>query len=85
MSALRKNDVRSLPPNELGSLQPLNCGRCLADALPSKPVNPLTVERITRAALAIVEESGYPGVSMCTVADRLDTGQVSLPEHPVSG
>jgi hypothetical protein len=66
-------------------VQPLNCGPCPADALPSKPVNPLTVERITRAALAIVDESGYAGVSMCTVAERLDTGQVSLPERPLIG
>lgn len=42
---------------------------------------PLTAERIARAALEIVEESGYAAVSMRAVADRLDTGQASLYAH----
>jgi AcrR family transcriptional regulator len=41
----------------------------------------LTVERIARAALAIVEESGYAAVSMRAVAERLGTGQASLYVH----
>jgi AcrR family transcriptional regulator len=41
----------------------------------------LTAERIARAALAIVEESGYATVSMRAVAERLDTGQASLYAH----
>jgi AcrR family transcriptional regulator len=42
---------------------------------------PLTAERIARAALDIVRESGYAAVSMRAVADRLDTGQASLYAH----
>jgi AcrR family transcriptional regulator len=41
----------------------------------------LTAERIARAALAIVEESGYAAVNMRAVAERLDTGQASLYVH----
>jgi AcrR family transcriptional regulator len=42
---------------------------------------PLTQERIARAALDIVQESGYAAVSMRAVAERLDTGQASLYAH----
>ena len=42
---------------------------------------PLTQERIARAALDIVVESGYAAVSMRAVAARLDTGQASLYAH----
>jgi len=41
----------------------------------------ITSERIARAALAVVEESGYSAVSMRSVAQRLDTGQASLYAH----
>lgn len=41
----------------------------------------LTPERIARAALDIVKESGYATVSMRAVADRLNTGQASLYAH----
>jgi AcrR family transcriptional regulator len=43
--------------------------------------HPLTQERIARAALDIVHESGYAAVSMRAVAERLDTGQASLYAH----
>ena len=42
---------------------------------------PLTQKRIARAALDIVQESGYAAVSMRAVAQRLDTGQASLYAH----
>lgn len=42
---------------------------------------PLTPERIARAALDIVQESGYSAVNMRAVAQRLDTGQASLYAH----
>jgi AcrR family transcriptional regulator len=42
---------------------------------------PLTQERIARAALEIVQESGYAAVNMRAVAERLDTGQASLYAH----
>ncbi len=42
---------------------------------------PLTQERIARAALDIVQDSGYAAVSMRSVAERLDTGQASLYAH----
>lgn len=42
---------------------------------------PLTQERIARAALDIVQESGYAAVNMRAVAERLDTGQASLYAH----
>ena len=42
---------------------------------------PLTQEGIARAALDIVQESGYAAVSMRAVAQRLDTGQASLYAH----
>jgi AcrR family transcriptional regulator len=48
---------------------------------PAVERQPLTIERIARAALDIVEESGYPAVSMRAVADRLNTGQASLYVH----
>ncbi|MEO6510519.1 MAG: TetR family transcriptional regulator [Nocardioides sp.] len=48
---------------------------------PSEARPALTTGRIARAALAIVEESGYPAVSMRAVAQRLDTGQASLYAH----
>jgi AcrR family transcriptional regulator len=41
----------------------------------------LTPERIARAALEIVEESGYASLSMRAVAGRLNTGQASLYVH----
>jgi AcrR family transcriptional regulator len=41
----------------------------------------LTPERIARAALEIVEESGYGSLSMRAVAGRLNTGQASLYAH----
>ena len=41
----------------------------------------LSQERIARAALDIVRESGYAAVSMRAVAERLDTGQASLYAH----
>jgi AcrR family transcriptional regulator len=43
--------------------------------------DPLTQERIARAALDIVQKSGYAAVSMRAVAQRLDTGQASLYAH----
>lgn len=42
---------------------------------------PITVERITQAALDLVEESGYASLSMRAVAARLNTGQASLYVH----
>jgi AcrR family transcriptional regulator len=42
---------------------------------------PLTQERIARAALDMVQESGYAAVSMRAVAERLDTGRASLYAH----
>jgi AcrR family transcriptional regulator len=41
----------------------------------------ITEERIARAALDIVRESGYAAVSMRAVAERLDTGPASLYAH----
>lgn len=41
----------------------------------------LTPERIARAALDIVQESGYAAVNMRAVAERLNTGQASLYAH----
>jgi AcrR family transcriptional regulator len=41
----------------------------------------ITPARIARAALDIVQESGYAAVSMRAVADRLNTGQASLYVH----
>jgi AcrR family transcriptional regulator len=41
----------------------------------------ITVERIARAALEIVRESGYTAVNMRAVAERLDTGPASLYAH----
>jgi AcrR family transcriptional regulator len=43
--------------------------------------HPLTQERIARAALDLVHESGYGAVSMRAVAERLHTGQASLYAH----
>jgi AcrR family transcriptional regulator len=48
---------------------------------PVEARQPITAERITQAALAIVQESGYAHLSMRAVADRLDTGQASLYAH----
>lgn len=48
---------------------------------PAETRRALTPQRIARAALAIVEESGYAAVSMRAVAERLDTGQASLYVH----
>lgn len=42
---------------------------------------PITVDRIVRTALDIVQESGYAALSMRAVAARLDTGQASLYAH----
>jgi AcrR family transcriptional regulator len=42
---------------------------------------PITAERIARAALEIVRESGYAAVNMRAVAERLDTGPASLYVH----
>jgi AcrR family transcriptional regulator len=41
----------------------------------------ITVDRIARAALDIVRESGYAAVNMRAVAERLGTGQASLYAH----
>ncbi len=41
----------------------------------------ITADRIARAALDIVRESGYAAVNMRAVAERLDTGQASLYAH----
>ena len=41
----------------------------------------ITADRIARAALDIVRESGYAAVNMRAVAARLDTGQASLYAH----
>jgi AcrR family transcriptional regulator len=41
----------------------------------------LTPERIARAALDIVHESGYSALNMRAVAKRLNTGQASLYAH----
>ena len=41
----------------------------------------ITADRIARAALDLVRESGYAAVSMRAVADRLGTGQASLYAH----
>ena len=48
---------------------------------PAVERRPLSPERIARAALDIVRESGYATVSMRAVAERLDTGQASLYAH----
>jgi AcrR family transcriptional regulator len=48
---------------------------------PVEARRPITAERIARAALAIVRESGYARLSMRAVANRLDTGQASLYAH----
>jgi AcrR family transcriptional regulator len=41
----------------------------------------ITVDRIARAALDLVRESGYASVNMRAVAERLGTGQASLYAH----
>jgi AcrR family transcriptional regulator len=41
----------------------------------------ITVDRIARAALDLVRDSGYSAVSMRAVAERLGTGQASLYAH----
>jgi AcrR family transcriptional regulator len=41
----------------------------------------ITVDRIARAALDLVRESGYAAVNMRAVAERLGTGQASLYAH----
>jgi AcrR family transcriptional regulator len=51
---------------------------------PVEERQPITAERIARAALDIVHEAGYAAVSMRAVAERLNTGQASLYAH-VSG
>jgi AcrR family transcriptional regulator len=45
---------------------------------------PITVERITDAALAIVSERGYDALTMRSVAAALETGPASLYAHVVN-
>jgi AcrR family transcriptional regulator len=45
---------------------------------------PITVERITDAALAIVADEGYDALTMRSVAGVLDTGPASLYAHVVN-
>jgi AcrR family transcriptional regulator len=45
---------------------------------------PITVERITGAALAIVADEGYDALTMRSVAGVLDTGPASLYAHVVN-
>jgi AcrR family transcriptional regulator len=51
---------------------------------PASPKEPITVERITDAALTIVEKHGYQALTMRSVAATLDTGPASLYAHVVN-
>jgi AcrR family transcriptional regulator len=56
--------------------------RGVAPATGRRP--PITVERITDAALVIVAESGYDALTMRSVASALGTGPASLYAHVVN-
>lgn len=52
--------------------------------VPAPRKQPITVERITDAALAVVATQGYDALTMRSVAARLDTGPASLYVHVVN-
>jgi AcrR family transcriptional regulator len=55
-----------------------------ATAEPTSRKRPLTVERITDAALEVVAGEGYDALTMRSVAARLETGPASLYAHVVN-
>src|ERR1700685_4301973 len=55
-----------------------------APAEPTRRKPPITVARITDAALEIVAADGYDALTMRSVAGVLDTGPASLDAHVVN-
>nr|WP_274637379.1 TetR/AcrR family transcriptional regulator [Microbacterium bovistercoris] len=58
--------------------------RAVAEPAPATGRAPITVDRITSAALEIVAAEGYDALTMRSVAARLETGPASLYAHVVN-